>query len=1088
MFANYLDEIQKHLARGDATEHTLRPALITLLQSLGKGIVATNEPKHLPLIGAPDLKVSRGRIPLGHAETKPAGTDLAEMIAGKGPYGGQFKRYCNLPNWFLTDYLEFHWFTHGECRRVARFAELAGKNKVRALPDGEKELGDLLESYLRCPALTVGSASQLADSMAGYARTMQQQIVVAFEKEADGGWLHQWLKSFQGTLVPDLDEAKFSDMFAQTLVYGLFAARVHTPAREEFTRNSAAHAIPKTNPFLQQLFYEITGPKLPGIIAWVLEDIVALLNHADMPAVLKDFGKGKGKEDPVVHFYETFLAAYDPKMREVRGVYYTPEPVVRYIVRSVDHLLKEKFGRAKGLADENTLILDPATGTATFLYFVVQQIYEKFARQRGAWDSYVERHLLNRVFGFELLIAPYAIAHLKLGMQLAELGYKFKSDQRLGIYLTNTLEEAAKRSEQLLTGWIADEANAAAAIKRDREIMVVLGNPPYSGHSANRSWVETPIVKGQEYVSDFGLVQGRVTETKTTAAKNGAVEVPTFIGRLIQDYYVVDGAWLDERNPKWLQNDYVKFIRFAQWRVDRTGEGIVAFITSNSYLDSPTFRGMRQSLMGSFNEIYIYDLHGNANKLERARDGGEDKNVFDIAEGVSLLLCVKQRDNKSSCRVSHAEILGTREAKYAALDESDVSKTDWAELKPVSPHYLFMPQSTKRRGEYGKLWKITDIMPVNVLGFQTHRDDFAIAFDRQTLKARMTELRDTESTDAELKAKYEIPDNRDWKLAEARKMLRADDKWESSLIKCVYRPFDFRYSYYSEAAMDYPRRELITHMLGKSNLALNTTRQTKAATWQHAVVSNTPAPAVFVELKDGSNIFPLYLYEEDESQLQRRRGGGTMLMALFESSPGYSVRRANLNPKFIADLTERLGLKWVAVDQGDLKKTVGPEDFFHYAYAVFHSPAYRERYAEFLKIDFPRLPLTGDLKLFRTLAAKGAELVALHLMESPKLGKFTTEFPVRGDNVVAQVQYTDADERVWINPRQYFGGVPKNVWEFRVGGYQVCQKWLKDRKKRALTSDDIEHYQRAVCALVETSRLMAEIDEAIETHGGWPLK
>lgn len=1056
-FGTYVGEIQKHLARGDATEHTHRPALVALLQSTGKGIVATNEPRHIPLIGAPDLKVSRGRIPLGNIETKPVGTDLAEMEQGKGPYGDQFIRYSALPNWILTDYLEFHWFTHGERQRVVRIAELVGQSKLKTLPNAEKQLVELLESYIHCPALTVGTAKQLADSMAGYARTLQQQTLVALQQESGGGWLHQWLKAFQATLVPDLGERRFSDMFAQTLAYGLFAARVHTPAKEEFTRNSAARAIPKTNPFLQQLFYEITGPKLPDSIAWVMEDIVALLNHADLAAVLKDFGKGKGKEDPVVHFYETFLAAYDPKMREVRGVYYTPEPVVRYIVRSVDHLLQTRFGRAKGLADENTLILDPATGTATFLYFVVQQIYEKFVRQRGAWDSYVERHLLNRVFGFELLIAPYAIAHLKLGMQLAELGYPFRSDQRLGIYLTNTLEEAAKRSEQLITGWIADEANAAARIKQDEPIMVVLGNPPYSGHSANRSWVETPVTNGQPYVGDFGLEQGRVTEIKKTAAKDGVVEVPTFIGRLIQDYYVVDGAWLDERNPKWLQNDYVKFIRFAQWRIDQTGEGIVAFITSNSYLDSPTFRGMRQSLMGSFNEIRVYDLHGNANKKERARDGGEDNNVFDIAEGVSLLLCVKQRDNRKAARVFHSEILGSREAKYALLAGTDVSTTDWAELRPVAPHYFFMPQTIKRRAEYQKLWQITEIMPKNLLGFQTHRDPVAVAFDETTLKKQVTEFLGKPPSAAD---------------------------WKENCHVCDYRPFDQRHVYLHASVADRPRLDVISHLF-KPNLALNTVRQTKAATWQHAIVSKRPSPAVFVEIKDGSSVFPLYLYDDAELQAHKR-GGGTMLMALFESSPGYSVRRANLNPKFIADFTQRLGLKWLAVDCGDLKKTVGPEDFFHYTYAVFHSPAYRERYAEFLKIDFPRLPLTSDLKLFRSLAARGAELVALHLMKSPKLDKFTTEFPARGDNVVEKVQYTD-DERVWINVKQYFGGVTKPVWEFQVGGYRVCEKWLKDRKGRTLTHEDIEHYQRTVSALAETRQIMAQIDSLISDHGGWPL-
>jgi predicted helicase len=1058
-FGTYFNDIQKNLARGDATEHTHRTALQALLQSVAKGITATNEPKHIPIIGAPDFKVSRGRIPLGNVETKDIGTDLAEMERGKGPNGDQFIRYSALPNWILTDYLEFHWFTHGERRRVVRIAELVGKNKIKLLPKGEKELADLLESFIRCPALTVGTAEQLADSMAGYARTMQQQTIVAIQHEADGGWLHQWLRAFQGTLIPDLDEQKFSDMFAQTLVYGLFAARVHTPEKEDFTRNSAARAIPKTNPFLQQLFYEITGPKLPDSIAWVMEDIVALLNHADMHEILKDFGKGKGKSDPVVHFYETFLAAYDPKLREVRGVYYTPEPVVSYIVRSVDYLLKEKFKRPKGLADENTLILDPATGTATFLYFVIEQIFEKFAKQKGAWDGYVEKNLLNRVFGFELLIAPYAIAHLKLGMQLQETGYQFGSDQRLGVYLTNTLEEAAKKTEQLISGWIADEANAAAKIKQDEPIMVVLGNPPYSGHSANRSWVEKRVEKGERYVADFDNPQGVVQPVYRIADKQKFVEVPTFIGQLIQDYYLVDGVWLGERNPKWLQNDYVKFIRFAQWRIDKTGEGIIGFITSNSYLDSPTFRGMRQSLMRSFNEIYIYDLHGNSNKKERALDGGEDKNVFDITEGVSLMLCVKEKGNKNLAQVFQADLLGTREAKYKQLAESDVSETDWEKLKPVSPNYFFMPQTVKRRMEYEKFWQVTEMMPKNLLGFQTHRDPVAIALDEATLKKQVADYLGKEPSEAD---------------------------WKANCRLCDYRPFDRRFVYLHSSVTDRPRLDIIAHLF-KPNLALNTVRQTKATTWQHAVVSNRPTPAVFVEIKDGSNIFPLYLYDDPEAE-NKKRGGGTMLMALFESSPGYVTRRANLNPKFIADLTQMLGLKWLPVDCGDLTKTVGPEDVFNYIYAVFHSPAYRERYAEFLKIDFPRLPLTGDLKLFRALAAKGAELVTLHLMESPKLDELFTEFPVRGDCVVEKVQYTDNDERVWINVRQYFGGVPKEVWEFHVGGYQVCEKWLKDRKGRTLTHDDIEHYQRTVSALAETRSLMAQIDALIADHGGWPLK
>ena len=382
-------------------------------------------------------------------------------------------------------------------------------------------------------------------------------IVSTFEHEKEQAWLHNWLAAFRETLIPDLDAKQFADMFAQTLAYGLFAARVHAPPGRPFSREMAAYNLPKTNPFLRKLFAEIAGVDMPDSIAWAVDDIVELLKHADMAEILTDFGKeGKGKEDPVVHFYETFLAAYDPKMRQVRGVYYTPEPVVSYIVRSIDHLLKTRFNRPKGLADENTLILDPATGTATFLYYVIEQIHRKFAKQAGAWDDYVAKHLLNRVFGFELLMAPYAVAHLKLGMQLQETGYKFGSDQRLGIYLTNTLEEAAKKSKQLFAGWVAEEANAAAGIKRDRPILVVLGNPPYSGISANRG---------------------------------------EWITGLLADYRSVDGEPLGEKKV-WLKNDYIKFLRFGQWRIERTGHGVVAFITDHSYLDSPTFRGMRRHL------------------------------------------------------------------------------------------------------------------------------------------------------------------------------------------------------------------------------------------------------------------------------------------------------------------------------------------------------------------------------------------------------------------------------------------------------------------------------------------------------------
>lgn len=1045
-YSEYLVNIRKKLQEGIATEHSYRPALQDLLEALGDGISATNEPKRIEC-GAPDFKITRKTVPLGYVETKDIGTDLDEMEHGKGPHGEQFIRYRDgLPNWLLTDYLEFRWFVNGKKRLTTRFAELDAKGKIAPTKDGEQKLSQLFQAFLSEPALTVATAKDLATSMAHMTRIVRAQIVESFKMEAEeaelhlgGPWLHNWLAAFRETLIPDLDEKQFADMFAQTLAYGLFAARIHTPPNKAFTREMAAYNLPKTNPFLRKLFAEIAGINMPDSIAWAVDDIVELLKHADMFEILKDFGKGKGKEDSVVHFYETFLAAYDPKMRELRGVYYTPEPVVSYIVRSIDHLLKTRFKRPKGLADENTLILDPATGTATFLYLVIDQIHQKFAEQAGAWDDYVTKHLLKRIFGFELLMAPYAVAHLKLGMQLQDTGYKFESDQRLGIYLTNTLEEAAKKSELLFANWVADEANAAAKIKRDEPILVVLGNPPYSGHSANRSRDE-----------------------------NGNL---TFIGKLIEDYKVVDGQPLGERQPKWLQDDYVKFIRFAQWRIGHTGEGIIGFITNHSYLDNPTFRGMRQNLLKDFNEILVLDLHGNSKRKEKAPDGGEDKNVFDIQQGVAIVLCIKQKNNPSTASIRHSDLWGLRQSKYDFLSEAVLDNTVWKDLTPTSPFYLFIPQDTKLRAEYDQFWQTTRVFPTHNVGFVTARDKFLIDLDKPSLHARMAKFRATEKeiSNDEIEAIFGLKDTTSWSLKEAREQLRTNSLWQKDFTKCVYRPFDIRHIYYSRDMLERPVYQIQRHMLMGNNIGLVCSRQQSVqGTWTLVGAVNRIVESCYISNRTAeiNYLFPLYIYGQV--------GGDLGLL---------HMRSPNFNPEFLRALAEKLKLP----QEGDygLPRTIRPEDILNYTIAVFHSPTYRRRYADFLKLDFPRLPLTGNLDLFRSLAAMGAELVALHLLESPKIHDFITGFPEKGDNVVEKVQYTDKDKRVWINKVQYFSGVPKSVWEFHIGGYQVCEKWLKDRKGRALTYEDIQHYQKIVVALNETIRIMSKIDSIIPS---WPIK
>lgn len=624
MFEEYLKSVGRDFAAGDATEYTYRAALARLLEAVETGIAATNEPKRTA-VGAPDYIVKRGSLTVGYVEAKDLGVDLKRT--GRSEQLGRYKKAFS--NLILTDYLEFHHFTDGELRSTARLADEGENGKLCPNKDGVEEVRRLLGNFFAVEPSGAGTPKELAEQMAARAREIRTLILNTFGEEGAKGQLHGQLSAFRRTLIPDLKPEDFADMYAQTIAYGLFAART-TSRGQDFTRWSAAQHLPKTNPFLRNLFYEISGPNLDDRVAWMVDDLAELLNRADMAAILRDFGRRARKEDPVVHFYETFLAAYDPKMREARGVYYTPEPVVSYIVRSVDQLLKEKFGRPAGLADEKTLILDPATGTATFLYYAIRHIHEELEKQGqlGGWSSYVRENLLPRIFGFELLMAPYTVAHMKLGVLLQELGYDFSGDERLNVYLTNTLEEGVYSDEVIgFSEYIADEANAAAKVKNEEPIEVIIGNPPYSGISAN----------------------------------NGQ-----WISNLINDYKKVDGKPLGERKH-WLNDDYVKFIRFGQWRVQKTGRGILAFVTNHGYLDNPTFRGMRQSLMDTFTDIYLLDLHGNANKKERTPEGDKDGNVFDIRQGVSIGIFIKESGKTGRARVRHAESWGLRQGKYQAL-------------------------------------------------------------------------------------------------------------------------------------------------------------------------------------------------------------------------------------------------------------------------------------------------------------------------------------------------------------------------------------------------------------------------------------
>ena len=1067
LFKNYLAEIESAYKAGNATEHSYRPALKSLLEAAAPGVIATNEPRRIEC-GAPDYIITRDNIPVGFVEAKDIGKPLDEVEESE-----QLRRYRDsLPNLILTDYLEFRWYAQGSPRLAARLAKPQANGKLRMESEGARQLEDLFQGFFTAEISVVSSPKDLAERMAALARLIRSIIGNTFGAEGERGALHEQMEGFRKVLMHDLTAEQFADMYAQTICYGLFAARCNS-SEPRFTRKHAAYDLPKTNPFLRKLFSHMAGADLDDRIVWAVDNLAELLNRADMAAVLKNFGHSTQQKDPVVHFYETFLSAYDQKMREARGVYYTPEPVVSYIVRSVDAILKRDFKLPGGLSDATKVeikrpkeigkgtetiarhrvqILDPAAGTGTFLYQVIAHIHESLLGNKGLWAGYVKENLLPRLYGFELLMAPYAVAHMKLGLLLRETGYDFKSDERLRVYLTNSLEEAYEHTGMpLFTQWLAEEANSANEVKKNAPVMVVLGNPPYSGHSANAGeWINN-LLHGIDGAS---------------GQKGG-------------DYFEVDGAPLGEKNPKWLNDDYVKFIRFAQWRIEQTGYGVLAFVTNHGYLDNPTFRGMRQSLMRSFDDIYVLDLHGNSKKKEKAPDGGEDKNVFDIQQGVAVGLFVK-RSQKSDkpAQVYHADLYGPRAAKYKTLAENDCKTTEWQTLRPQSPFYLFVPQNVRLLNEYERGWKITDIMPINGVGMTTARDHIAIDFEEKPILERALAFRDSRESNEEICAKLEIPLKIGWDISRARKLIQAEPDLKQHIKPLLYRPFDNRFIFYHDSLVWRTVKQVMRHMLAGENVALIVPRQV-VTEFRHTFSTNRIANFNLLDTagRFGSGcLFPLYLY----SDLTKRLSEPEMLSTA-------SARRPNLAPEFIADFSAKLKLSFVPDGKGDLKKTFGPEDVFHYAYAVFYSPAYRKRYAEFLKMDFPRLPLTSDAALFRKLCALGEEIVGLHLME--RLPKAQARYPIAGDNAVKNVRYAEpagkTQGRVWINATQYFENVPPDVWEYHVGGYQVCQKWLKDRKGRQLSYDDLTHYRGIVAALSRTIELQAEIDELIT---GWPVK
>lgn len=969
MLKDYLRKIYELANRGDAREESYYPILIELLEEYAKSsdrkkIHITMLPKETEA-GNPDFRVWDGKEHIiGYVEAKaPTIEDLDKIEDTE-----QLKRYLHtFPNMILTNFLEFRLYREGNLTDKVLIGRPFILHKLKTTPpvEKEKEFLELLDKFFSFSFPKIYDAKSLAVELAKRTRFLRDEVIAEElkEEEKNGkGFITGFYEAFRKYLISGLSKEEFADLYSQTITYGLFAAR--TRSENSFNRKLAYDYIPHTIGILRDVFKYISLGDLSKQMEWIVDDISEVLAVTDVNQILHQyFYEGKGK-DPIIHFYETFLAEYDPKTRQKRGVYYTPEPVVSYIVRSLNYILKNHFHKPDGFASDSVTVLDPAAGTLTFLAEATKLAVEEFTSHygEGGKENFIKEHILKNFYAFELMMAPYAIGHLKISFLLEELGYRLGRDDRFKLYLTNTLgmEELAQTELPGMAS-LSEESHLAGEVKKVQPILVILGNPPYSGISVN---------------------------------------VGKWISDEIKVYYQIDGKPLGEKNPKWLQDDYVKFICFAQWKIDQAGEGVLGFITNHSYLDNPTFRGMRQSLMNSFNEIYILDLHGNSLKKEKCPDGSKDENVFDIQQGVAIVLFIKKKSEKKECEVFHADIWGLREAKYDWLSLNDIKTTLWKKLFPKSEFYLYIPREEEFLEFYEKFLKIADVFPIYSVGIVTSRDDFVIDMDKNILLNRIRLFRNSKYSDDDLHIYFQINRKLGWDIRKAWSKLQSipDSDLNKYTLPILYRPFDVRWIFYHDSVVERPRREVMQHML-QENLALITARQMDKSGIEPVFVSSTLIDAHSITSAVSiSNIFPLYIYQP--RVVPKKRSSGS-IMVLFEPKTSYEARTPNLSPAIIEKLT------------GEFKETPSPEQIFYYTYAVLYSNTYRTKYAEFLKIDFPRIPFTKDYGLFIRMAECGKRLVDLHLLKSVELDLSMARFQGKGDNKVEKVKYIE--NRIYIN-------------------------------------------------------------------------
>jgi predicted helicase len=1041
MLREYLEKISRTMAQGDAREESYYSQIEELIDRFAeetkrRNIHVTTIPRKTEA-GNPDFRIWDGKQHIvGYIEAKTPDKNLDEIQTTD-----QLQRYIHtFPNLILTNFYEFRLFRDGNLFDRVLIGQPILAKEYKTIPpiQNETEFYSLLEKFFTFSLPKTFTASSLASELAKRTRFLKDEIVIEeLTQETEGkGDIAGFYEAFKRYLISGLTQEEFADLYSQTVTYGLFAAR--TRANEQFNRELAFKYIPPTIGILKDIFRYISLGQVSLQMQVIIDDIAEVLQAADINKILHQFYvDGKG-QDPIIHFYETFLSKYDPELREKRGVYYTPEPVVGYIVRSVHQLLKNKFKLNDGLASEEVTLLDPAGGTLTFPAEAIKVAVKEFTTKygEGGIRNFIKNHILKNYYAFELMMAPYAIGHLKIGFLLEELGYRLEDDDRFKLYLTNTLE--TDEIEQINIPGISslsEESKLAGRVKKREPILAIIGNPPYSGISANvNEWTEKLLKEDMD----------------------GA-----------QSYYIVDGESLGERNPKWLQDDYVKFLRFAQWKIHKAGKGIVGMITNHSYLDNPTFRGMRQSLMQTFNEIYIIDLHGNSLKNEKTPDGGKDENVFDIQQGTAISLFIKD-GKKKKCRVFHSELFGLRQQKYNWLVEKTLPADIYKDIEPTTPYYFLVERNVEKIKHFLKWKKINDIFPVNSVGIITARDKLTINW---TADQAWNTVMSFSTLDADLaRQAYQLgEDTRDWKVELAQRDIKDTGFDRDKIVPILYRPYDIRYTYYTGKSRGFhcmPRPEVMRHMLDGDNLGIICVRQVAEGVFNHTLITDVIIESrITLSNKGIAYLHPLYLHPEKDKKKQLPQ-----TMILFEPEKDYKKKTPNIDKVVYSKLVQTYQRQIKGI-----KKKISPESILFYIYALLHSNIYRGKYAEFLKYDFPRIPFTSDYVLFQKLSLLGEKLVNLHLMKTKELDHPKIRYMGSGENdMIEKVEYIEKEKRVFINRDKYFEDISPEIWNFCVGGYQVMNKYLKDRKGRSM--EDPRHYCRIAASIYQTMELQRKID------------